>query len=104
MSETMATSLETSLGGALTNILMQTEDIDAAFAQMGQTLLTSMVSSLMGIVAKVAVLTAIVMPLNIMTGGAVGAILKLAASFVPGFAKGGRIYGGRQIIQTNEYG
>lgn len=104
MSETMATSLETSLGGALTNILMQTEDIDEAFAQMGQTLLTSMVSSLMGIVAKVAVLTTIILPLNIMTGGAVGAILKLAASFVPGFAKGGRVYGGRQIIQTNENG
>ncbi len=104
MSETMATSLETSLGGALTNILLQTEDIDAAFAQMGQTLLTSMVSSLMGIVAKVAVLTAIILPLNIMTGGAIGAILKLAASFVPGFATGGRVYGGRQIIQTNESG
>lgn len=103
-SGTMATSLETSLGGALTNILMQTEDIDEAFAKMGQTLLTSMVSSLMGIVAKVAVLTAFILPLNIMTGGAVGAILKLAASFVPGFAKGGRIYGGRQIIQTNENG
>lgn len=104
MSATMATSLETSLGGALTNILMQTEDIDEAFAKMGQTLLTSMVSSLMGIVAKVAVLTAIILPLNILTGGAVGAILKLAASFVPGFATGGRIYGGRQIIQTNENG
>lgn len=104
MAGTMATSLETSLGGALTNILLQTEDIDAAFAQMGQTLLTSMVSSLMGIVAKVAVLTTIILPLNIMTGGAIGAILKLAASFVPGFAKGGRVYGGRQIIQTNENG
>lgn len=103
-SGTMATSLETSLGGALTNILMQTEDIDEAFAKMGQTLLTSMVTSLMGIVAKVAVLTAIILPLNILTGGAIGAILKLAASFVPGFATGGRVYGGRQIIQTNENG
>lgn len=99
---TMSNSITSSLGGALTGIIMQTKSVGEAFEEMGLTLLNSIVSAIMSIVAQLVVAASIIAPLNLLTGGALGGMMKMLSFGL--FAEGGRVSGGQQLIGVNEEG
>jgi hypothetical protein len=102
ITQSTATSISDSLGNALTGLIMQTKTVSQAFAEMGLQILNSIVSMIMGIVAQLVVAAAIIAPLNWMTGGIFGGMMKMFSFGM--FAEGGRVSGGRQMIQVNEDG
>lgn len=99
---TMSNDITNGLGNALTNVILQTKTVEEAFEEMGIMLLNSITSAIMGIVAQLVVAASIIAPLNFLTGGALGGMMKIMSFGL--FASGGRVKGGAQIIGVNEEG
>lgn len=98
-------AISTNMGNALTNVIMRTQSLSDAFAQMSLAILNSIVNMLANIVAQLVTAYAILAPLNWLSGGIIGGLLKLMSpAGLLGFAEGGRVRGGRQIVQVNEDG
>lgn len=102
ITQSTASVISDSFGNALTSLIMNTKTVSQAFSEMGLSILNSIVSLIMGIVAQLVVAAAIIAPLNWMTGGLFGGMMKMFSFGM--FAEGGRVTGGRQIVQVNEDG